>query len=55
MRAETRKKPLNPTGCGNYECQLRGNCKRSDTKKYHHVSMFRPERRHGVVSCGMHL
>jgi crossover junction endodeoxyribonuclease RusA len=36
--------PTNPTGCGNYNCALRNDCKRSQTHKFHHVSVFHPRR-----------
>jgi hypothetical protein len=48
--------PTNPTGCGNHNCALRNDCARSQTHKFHYVSMFRPSRgQNGVISCAMKL
>lgn len=56
MAYNKRRTPTNPTGCGNYNCALRCDCRRSDVKKFHYVSMFNPSRlADGRISCAMKL
>jgi hypothetical protein len=51
-----KRKPMNPTGCGNFNCPIRQGCERADMKQFHFVSTFHPNRlADGRVSCAMRL
>jgi len=50
------KRPMHPTGCGNYNCPIRTGCDRANTHKFHFTNMFKPSRlADGRVSCAMRI